>query len=251
MSVGLSYYIGETMEILDKHKQKILVVLCLVLVIVIIVLAVLYSKNEKFANSVDKLIGPIFKRGKVTDDQDTVIKNLGVMLFVDPNCPKCRGLLGVMEKQIDNMAIYDVTNPENQEIVKKFSITDVPTILSLKNKKVITGYVDSVDKVIEGLSVDETEHQGQNQGQIDPNVFDIIMFSKSTCGFCKKAKQQLDDNKLYMVKVVDSEDPATIQIYRDLNIEKPGGVPFYVNKKNGKTVTGYNEDFGKILSELA
>ena len=97
------------------------------------------------------------KQIKSKKEFEEVLKELlkgkdGIIMFTAEGCPYCKE---AREKMHDRDDIYDVViNEDTIDIVKSLQITSTPTIMVVKDKKIVRkviGYADTVTEYIEKI----------------------------------------------------------------------------------------------------
>tara|TARA_B100001094_G_scaffold319286_1_gene363910 strand:- start:9061 stop:9408 length:348 start_codon:yes stop_codon:yes gene_type:complete len=74
----------------------------------------------------------------------------------------------------------------------------------------------------------------------------IIFYGRMSCPYCRDMKKFLDSNNFPYDYRNTEKEPAKTE-YKE---KGANGVPFFVNKVNGKTCSGYLPDMEKFKSKL-
>lgn len=78
---------------------------------------------------------------------------------------------------------------------------------------------------------------------------DIIMFSKASCGYCIKAKEDIEKNGPKKINIIDYSSPKGQKLINKLGLQIPG-FPFYYNPITKKQSIGYRS-LNDIVNDLS
>ena len=141
-------------------------------------------------------------------------------------CKKQKDLLNLNNNKLNNISvkIIDSNTPEAQNLITKHNIDAFPVLIM--NDKVSLGFKDLQEHFT----------------QLTTN--DIIFIGNDSCPYCKKMKTLLDTNKTKY----DFIDSNSQEGQNHMSKSKSNGVPLLYSRDNNKYLTGYDENYNKILN---
>lgn len=82
------------------------------------------------------------------------VKDLLIQIVISNSCRYCHQLVNMLKQHglIDKVKVWESSDPNAQELIRKYSVRGFPFVLSLKTNKYITGAPRSVDQLIAALS---------------------------------------------------------------------------------------------------
>ena len=137
---------------------------------------------------------------------------------------------------LDKIELRDGTPP---------GVDGVPHFVSQKTKKQHTGCPQSVDQLIQALSSgNNTERFGNTHSP------GIQMFYADFCGHCKRTKQMLqNEGVIDQITLIDVSTPQGQAAMKASGAQ--GGIPHFINTRNGKTQTGAPQSIQDLHQKLA
>lgn len=151
-----------------------------------------------------------------------------VAVFIaSSGCPPCDDMIDLLDEYGVEYTVYDINeSKKNMRLFRKKGSGRFPLLIVGKNR------VEGYDRALIDLALSNIqEDSGEEGGDIE-----IVMYSTSTCGYCKMAKRFFDKNKIEFTEyLIDSSGEAN-QEFRELNGK---GVPliFVGNTR----IKGFNE----------
>jgi thiol-disulfide isomerase/thioredoxin len=214
-----------------------------IVLLILIILLVIYNTNESFANSVKDAFN------KVTGSSG--LDGLDVVFFMNPECPWCQKQMDVLKKEgtVNSLTIKSIENPENKKEAMAYGVKGFPYFVSKKNKTILMGFQDTTDDIVKGLQIptgkmahgqiQESPKSPEGQEGQENSAFTMVILTRESCGWCKKAKEDIVNNNVKDVAIVaiDSEDGKAI--IDKFKVDNKSGVPIYVNLINGRSKTGF------------
>ena len=88
---------------------------------------------------------------EITDKTKMVIFNNTIIDFYSNTCGPCRKMMPILEdleKEFTNLSFYKVNAVENPELVKKFEVSGLPTIIIYKNGEIIKKNIGLTNKTV-------------------------------------------------------------------------------------------------------
>jgi glutaredoxin len=207
------------------------------IVVILLIVIILWNTCEPFRN--------VFKSNGGGSSE---LKGMEVIFFMSPKCPWCQKMKAVMEKEgsLRDVEMVDVTTAQGQELAKKYGSLDkgVPSFVSKKLRTGTVGFKESTNELVKSLvkAKDEPEPKEpipteEALGKI--GALRVLLFTSPTCGWCKKAKDGLQEaGVLDSVEVVDISTPEGKELVSK-EIPDFRGVPVAKSMVTGKIVTGY------------
>jgi len=180
------------------------------------------------------------------------LRELDIVMFMNPTCPWCKKMLGVLDSQLKNITVVDMTKPEGIAMAQQFGADKqpVPSFISRKNKVGTIGYRDSVAKLINDLKMpaqpsepSSSDEPISSPGQIDINLIkslQIVLFARDNCPWCMKAKESCAQSGVMdVIQVVDITTPQGQSMASEMLPPGTSGVPAWISVKTGKHVVGF------------
>jgi glutaredoxin len=261
---------AEIVRTLEENKKYVVIVGIIAALALIVAIAA--YMNEGFANMTGlSKFREYFRSSDIAD--------LDVVLFMSPTCDWSKKTMAVFEKEgtLKNVTVVDVTTENGAKVATMYGATKgLPSFLSRKYNVGTVGFRDSTAEVVSELKkmIDEVKQQkvpqfdkvepvksenfnsGPEEAE-DPLDFNsikkmgIILFHRDGCGYCTKAKADLDNLGLgeEYVKRIDVTTSEGSQALRDFDV-KEGGVPVYASIATGKHTVGY-EKLSNIIEKLS
>ena len=63
---------------------------------------------------------------------------ISMMAFVDDNCSQCLKLKPIIKELKDlGMPIYEISIPRNLDLVERYSVDEIPTVIVFKNGRIL------------------------------------------------------------------------------------------------------------------
>ncbi len=184
------------------------------------------------------------------------LRNLDVIMFMNPTCPWCKKMIGVLESegQMNNIMIVDLSKPEGVAMAQQFGADKqgAPSFISRKLKTGTVGYRDSVAKLIDALKppVGGESNGSEDDKSAQIRSLQIVLFAREGCGYCTKAKENLAETGLTeAVQIIDITTPEGQQTAAQLLPPNSSGVPAWVSIKTKKHVIGF-KPIEQIVQEL-
>lgn len=194
------------------------------------------------------------------------LKELDIIMFVNPNCPWCKKAIEQLNKagKINDVYITDVTGPEGAMLSNQYGVTNrpVPSYVSKKYKTGTEGYKEKVSELVKSLKPSKksdnpkkNSNSKKSMNLSDPKTIrdnvetlDILLFTREECGWCTKAKGMANDMGLLdLIKIVDVETPEGQHLMKAYI--KGDKVPAWASLKTNKTTVGF-KPLEEIVNEL-
>lgn len=179
---------------------------------------------------------------KVTTKDDTdELKNMGIIMFMNPNCGYCKQMLQLLGKKKHEITIVDVSTEQGKIIAKQYSVHEkpVPSFISLKNGTGTIGSKESIAELAKALMPVEKAQSG------DVEELGILLFTRDGCSWCTKAKEMLKEEGLEnIIKIVDIQTSEGKNIASEY-LKNADVVPAWVSVKTKKSTLGY-----KVINEV-
>jgi glutaredoxin len=219
---------------LDTPKNdgngKVWIWIAVIIIVLLIVSFGCWTTTDHFAN---------FK-AKLTKSEK--LKDLDIIMFMNPNCGYCRRMLDVLEaeKEIGNLKIVDVSTEEGEKIAKNFGVGgQVPSFVSLKYQTGHIGSTASSKELVKNLTPKDGKVPEKTETDNSVRGLGIIVFTREGCSYCIKAKEQLGKtgllSEMTALDVTTDEGQKKIQEL-DLKVDS---VPFFYCVKTGKIAKGF------------
>lgn len=222
-------------SVINYLSSNFLLVLAVVLLIIILVLVIVYKTNDNFANIVNKAFMP---------GSSGSLKELGIIMFMSPDCPYCQKMMTTLGSNVDDIEVVDVRSEEGTAMAQRYGADKLPTFISKKYKTSSVGLKDTVQELINDLKAPEKTEESElsNLG--------ICMFKRDSCGYCKKAKTEYEQNGfIKYMEVYDLETPEGVKALREIGLSADKGVPLFYSRKTKKSSLGY-KPFEELVMEL-
>ncbi len=201
-----------------------------------VVFFVLTYVNEDFANNV---FG------------SSNLKDLDVILFMDPSCPWCKKTLELLKKdnKLDDITIINVRTDDGRKEAVKYGVNKgLPAFVSKKTNLGTVGHPESVKMLVKDLT-DKSKINDNNDGMPIEDL-KIVLFYKDNCKWCNKSKDDLSNMGIMNIiemKDVNSEEGR--EALKQFNLNTNTSVPVYASRATNKTTVGY-KPFNEILDQL-
>lgn len=199
-------------------SNNYIIPIAIFLIIVVCVVMYYNKKTSNFANT-----------GSGTRDK---LNLLDIIMFTSSDCEYCPQQINALREQnvLDTIVIKNVSNDkEVEKEAKKYGVIGFPFFISLKNRTSTVGYYEDVDAIIEDLQPIQPAQDSK-----------IYLLTRSGCGWCTKAKEDIASKNISkdIVSVLEASSPEAKEVIKKFNL-KVEGVPVYVSGKNGDTVVGF------------
>ena len=238
----------------DKDNSMWVLWMVIGVVILFLILGGCYCYRDYFGNILGSGGGKHASR----------MKELEVLYFFSPNCPWCKKMTAVLEKEgvKGALTMVDVTTEEGKKMANEYGAAKkgIPAFISKKNKTGTVGFRENLDEMLTALekkpdpaAMAQQQKEQADVPQMNPeeirqkvSQLGIMLFASPTCGWCNKLKTEMEEaGVLNMIEVIDISQPEGQEMIKQY-IKEFRGVPVTYSKNTQKHVVGYKPLSGVI-----
>jgi glutaredoxin len=196
------------------------------------------------------------------------LRNLDIIMFMNPNCPWCKKMFAVLNSDIKNITVVDITKPDGVAMAQQFGADKkpVPSFISRKLRTGTVGFKKSIGELIEDLKLppqsqpNSVPQNSSGEPGNDDGIksLKIVLFTREGCSYCQKAKEECAKTGVIdSIQVIDITTPEGQQFAGQVLPQGISGVPVWISLTTKKHTVGYTpigeigyKPIGEIIQSL-